>query len=837
MRYLKIIMCVVLTGLILPQFVIAQQIETLEMFLEGFENSKFEDLQEKVNEFYKLYPDKRLEKKWRRHERYLMPRVWGMEGPVDIGERTQEAFYTLQRELGNSRTTHGDWSYLGHDVSQKVSQPNWGQGRVNSIDFHPVDQSTIYVCTASGGIWKTTNDGNTWQNLTSRLPYLSFIDLEIDYNNPNNIYALTGDGEINFISETSHYQTGAKSSGILISTDGGITWSLAPFAFTTDVYPRKLKMHPTNPQIQFAVTTEGTYRTENGWSSGSEITPLVTYDLEFHPGEEMIVYGSGSKKIMKSIDGGLSFPVQVVDPDMTFSDCARIELAVTPDFPTLIYAQGACRPTLTKYLTRIYASYLEGASNTWAVKDTLSDLVGPFMVYANAIQVNPNNYSEVYAGGIATFKSSSEATMPWTSMLKANVHPDIHDIQFHNGAVYFATDGGLHKSSNGGSSFTDLSSGLGISEVYRITGTPADPNKYITGAQDVGHHYRLSNSTSFKSIGDADGMFSLINYLNSNIIYVAGQYGGLRKSYDAGSSFVGVAPPGDAGAWVTPFIMDRLNPDVIFFAKDSVHRSDTGASSWKYLGNPMNSNINNIHQARLDRNTLFVSRDRQMFVTYDALITSGVPAWIYITPPEIDRFITEIATSSYDPDILYLSLGGYMTGGIKKKVYKGTKFSAGNYSWENISGNLPDLPILTISVAAEGQNQDGLYVGTDIGVFYKNDSMNDWIYFSNYLPIAPVSDIYINPTDNSIAAGLYGRGLWKSPLYSGCTTNLTIAGGSFPIDGTFHYSASNSILSNRSYSNYPGTDINYKAGNYIDLVPGFLAKSKMIFEAKIGPCH
>ena len=104
------------------------------------------------------------------------------------------------------------------------------------------------------------------------------------------------------------------------------------------------------------------------------------------------------------------------------------------------------------------------------------------------------------------------------------------------------------------------------------------------------------------------------------------------------------------------------------------------------------------------------------------------------------------------------------------------------------------------------------------------------------MPVAPVSDLYVNPTDGSIAAGLYGRGLWKSSLYSGCIPNLNIAGGSYPTDGTHYYSTSNTIVSNRPYSDHIGTNIHYKAGNYVDLIPGFHSKQNTFFEAKVGPC-
>jgi hypothetical protein len=158
----------------------------------------------------------------------------------------------------------------------------------------------------------------------------------------------------------------------------------------------------------------------------------------------------------------------------------------------------------------------------------------------------------------------------------------------------------------------------------------------------------------------------------------------------------------------------------------------------------------------------------------------------------------------------------------------------GGDTWTNLSGSLPNVPVNCIAFDNNAPVSDALYIGTDIGVFYMDLDLGDWIYFSNSMPVAVVNDLYINPTNSTITAGTYGRGMWRSSLYSGCAENITHTGSG--LGGVRYYSVNNQITSTAEFRQDIGTAIHYTAGQRVILNPGFFASTRAVFNAKIDDC-
>ena len=788
-----------------------------------------EELQTKMDEFFLRNPDKKNEKQWRRRE-YFAERHLDQNGRiVDYISKSRAALNNIQRKNSNSRSTHGKWTYLGHTSS--TNRFNSGQGRINRIDIHPADPNTIFVSCSSGGLWKTTNGGTSWSNLTPNIPYISITDIEIHPTNHNIIYALLGDGNLSAWTIKSHSQSGHPNSGIIKSTDGGLTWEETGYTFdkVDGFFAYKLVIHPTIPDIQFCLTSDGVRVTQNDWDSYGilyDIGRIPVYDLEHHPTNPNIRYYATADNIFKSTS--ILQANAIIDPDFDFGGCTRIDIAVSPDFPSLVYVLANC---IGK--DRLYSSLLSGNDNSWVIKDTVSNHIGPYEIYTMGFGANDLNYRHLIAGGIGMFKSTNQGSPGWDTI--TDVHIDLHDVLWKNGILYLATDGGIYKSTNGGNSFTDLSAGLAINEVYTITGTPTDVNKYIIGSQDIGHHMRESNNSHFRTIGCCDGMISIIDHSNTNTIYIAGQNGGINKSTDNGFHYISTNNPGDGGAWNTPYIMDPFLSSTLFVGKDSVHRTDNSGMNWQYIGSPSSGNLNVLRQGINNRNILYASDGGKLWITYNALTPSGVPVWHDISPPPNMGLISDIAVHPLNAYIIYVSFASYSAEG-SNKVFKGVRVSTSDFTWEDISGGIPDVPVLTVEFHNTGLNDEALYIGTDIGVFHRNNSLGEWIYFSNGLPVIPVTDLYINTTNSTLAAGTYGRGLWRSSLYSGCQNNITIAGGTFPNAGVLKYAASSTISSNKNYVSNNWTKVDYRAGNYIDFLIGFEMKQGSLLNASIGNC-
>jgi hypothetical protein len=197
--------------------------------------------------------------------------------------------------------------------------------------------------------------------------------------------------------------------------------------------------------------------------------------------------------------------------------------------------------------------------------------------------------------------------------------------------------------------------------------------------------------------------------------------------------------------------------------------------------------------------------------------------------------ITFIAVNPTNSSDVFVTYSGYTAG---RKVFRST--NAGT-SWTNISGSLPNIPVNCIAYETTGGSpNDALYIGTDVGVYYRDDDLGDWVPFMNGMPAVIVLDLEINETYGYITAATFGRGYWRSLLYSACPYgwNLTPANdpGNPNYTGFQHWEASNFITSTRIITGGIGTDVTYQAAGSITLLQGFHARAGNKFKAVLGPC-
>jgi hypothetical protein len=261
-----------------------------------------------------------------------------------------------------------------------------------------------------------------------------------------------------------------------------------------------------------------------------------------------------------------------------------------------------------------------------------------------------------------------------------------------------------------------------------------------------------------------------------------------------------------------------------------LYRSDTGGWPYQYLGKPTGVNINCLAQGTSDRNKLYITSDAEIYRCDNALVSSGTASFTDIGADLPNVFITGIVVDPDNSNRVFATLSGFFDS---VKVY--FTYNGGE-TWNNISGNLPNVPINCIAFDNNSPASDALYVGTDIGVFYRDLYLGDWIYFSNSMPAVIVNDLYINPTNSTISAGTYGRGLWRSSLYSGCNENALIVDTGVPLGGVRHISVHNEITSTAEYRREMGTEIYFAAGERIILNPGFRIGARAFFQGKIADC-
>ena len=776
-------------------------------------------------------------KQWKRWE-YLAERRLTPDGKVaNWAARNFDEYkeYTKgSANLDNGDQTdaaNGYWTSLGPTDFTWGNGWNGGVGRLNCITFHPANSNIFWVGAPAGGLWKTSNGGTSWTPLTDGMPSIGVSGIAVDYTNTNIIYILSGDGD----------GGDTRSIGVLKSTDGGDTWLSTGLTYvaTDAVRGYKLLMHPTNHLILFVVSNDGIHKTINGGSSWTKVKTGSFVDIEFKPGDPTIVYAAGnSTEFWRSTNTGDTW-TEITSGVPT--SASRIAIGVTPNATGYVYLLTGPDTGSGSY-KGTFLSTNSGVS--FSTRSTTPNILGYSSVggddksqstYDLAIAVSRLDFNDVMSGGINTwFSGDRGANWTITSMWNNSggigyTHADIHGLEINplNNYVYCVSDGGVFRSTNFGSTWTDLTSGIAHTQIYRVASYEPNVSLLTFGSQDNGSNKWTGVATMLHMLG-ADGMDCMIDHTNSNILYNAIQDGGLRKSTNGGTTFSNVEPDTIGGSWVTPFIMSPSNSSIIYAGFDDVFKSTNGGSSWTNMGVDGRGAMA-IGTSNTSR--IYASNSTTIYRSDDAAAT-----WTNVSAGLPGITITFIAVDPSNSLNVFITLGGYTTG---QKVYESVD---GGVTWINRSGSLPNVPTNCIAYQNTGGiPADALYVGNDLGVFYRDDSHTDWIPFRNGLPTVPVFDIEINETSGVLTVGTFGRGLWRSTLFNTCESAYLLTAANDPSNPNYtgyqFYEASDNVQSSRTITGGLGTDVQYKADNYVKLTTGFHAMANSLFQAKLGPCN
>jgi photosystem II stability/assembly factor-like uncharacterized protein len=496
-------------------------------------------------------------------------------------------------------------------------------------------------------------------------------------------------------------------------------------------------------------------------------------DIEYKPNNPNIIYAakqsSGGSNVYRTVDGGNNW--NIINNGVSSTGKHRPLIAVTADNPEVVYALYSASD---HGFHGLYKS--SDAGDNWVLQSNTPNILGRATDGSDAggqswydlsLGVATNNENLVYVGGINIWRSDNSGAnwdIDANSGNGANysyMHVDQHAFEFnpHTHVAYAGNDGGFYKYMNNLNKWVDISDGLEISQFYNLGLSKSNPNRVVAGAQDNGTEM-LTGST-WDAIMGGDGMECAIDHYDEDIIYAEYQYGGLRKSYNGGNSWNNIKPVNYEGGWNTPYEMHQTNNNLIVAGYNEVYRSTTAGAIWDSVSfNVSNGGaIRSIALASSDEDYIYASTYSKIKVTKDA-----GQSWTYIKPGLPNYNITDVAVSTTNPDRVWVTLSDYNNA---HKVYE--SIDAGD-NWTNVSGNnLPALPVNCI--VYQGGANDDLYIGTDAGVYYKNNNMSDWVPFNNGLPNVIVKELEIHYDEGTISAATYGRGVWKSNLNTLSTVN------------------------------------------------------------------
>ena len=676
-------------------------------------------------------------------------------------DATFKAYNNYMKKTEGSRTLYGNWENIG-PFAVPEGKGYKGLGRINAIGFHPTDANIIYIGAPAGGLWKSTDGGQNWNSNTDQLPTLGVSSIAINPVNPDMLYIGTGDRDA----------TDAAGLGVMKSTDGGLTWALANNGMGNRIVGRLL-ISPLDPEILFAATNGGIYKTTDGGQNWINKSGGDFKDLVFKPADATVMYASKSGQFYRSADSGESW----LKITAGIPSGSRGSIGVSPASPELVYF---LLTSGNNEFRGLYRSTDNGItfteqSNSPNIMDWYCDGTDPGgqAWYDQDIAVDPINPDIIYSGGVNIWKSV-DAGITW--QINAHwyggcgvpaVHADHHifEVSPLDGKLYVGNDGGIYWTNNGGSAWTEISNGLAISQPYKLGQSATVGEMVVNGYQDNGTS--IFDGSTWYAIGGGDGMECAIDPTNQAYRYTTMYYGSIDRAYYnsnqgqiAGNGVNGITEDGD---WVTPFILDAKDPNTMFVGYKNVWRSrnikasSTGSVSWTKISDINTSNLTVLEQSAVNTNLLYASSNNRLYVCTNAL--AELPTWYAVT----DKLpttgpITSIETHPTEESTVYITQNN--------KVFRsGDK----GQSWTDISSGLPGIQLNTIVYYK--RSPEGLYVGADAGVYYRDNTMADWIPFTEGLPAnGKITELEIyydaaTPANDLIKAATYGRGTWKSGLY------------------------------------------------------------------------
>ena len=653
-------------------------------------------------------------------------------------------------------TDVSDWQPVGPFTHLNTGSWSSGQGRVNVIVKDELISGTYYAGAPAGGFWKSTDSGVNWITTTDHLPQIGVSGIALDYDNPGTIYISTGDDD----------GADSYSVGVMKSTDGGLTWNTTGLnAGNSPSYMNDIYVNPNDVNVLWVATTNGVYKSIDAganWTNQNGTQGVNIKDIKVKPGNPNIIYAVSANRFYKSSDSGDSFTaITSTGPGLPLASISRLVIDITPINPDVVYVLAADNSNSFK---GVYKSIDSGANfSTVATNATVGNIFESTQTwYDMAFAVSDTNENEIYTGvlniwkgvvgtnGQATFSQLNSWSSPFSSTY---THADIHFLRFFDGELLAGTDGGFYKSDNAGVSFTDLTAGMQISQFYRVAVSKQSSNKMVGGLQDNGGHAYSNNQ--WQNFYGADGMDTVIDNENSDLMYGFVQYGGgLYTSNSGGASSSGSigAPAAETdsansdsgGNWITPLVINSDNEIYAGYSRLYKLENNAWVGISPSLGNDINIDVLEIDDLNPDN----------IYFAYNSSLRKSTDRGVAFTNVEsFPSNITSIEVNNEDSNIVYVT-----TSGTNGKVYKST--DAG-LNFTNISTGLPN--VTKNSIKHQGlHSKNPLYLGTSLGVYRYDDDTLAWELFNINLPNVSVRDLEINVVDNKITAATYGRGIWQS---------------------------------------------------------------------------
>lgn len=631
----------------------------------------------------------------------------------------------------------------------------------------------LYVGAASGGLWRSADDGQNWESLSDSVGSGAIGAIALDPNAPTTIWIGTG--------ENSMYCEEYFGIGLLRSIDGGMTWemrngtglltleNLSAFA-SIIVDPRDSDHIIVGGRYSDCVNGNyyygGIYSTNDGGLTWYKRLSGGIDEIVQDPVNKNVYWaGTQDNGLYKSIDNGLTWTLQSAS-SLPTGYVGRTEVAVSPSNPDYVYVLFASVSGTSQF----WQSTNGGIS--WTQKSTGSQACDGQCSYNMVLRVHMTNPTTVYRGTIRIFRSTNGGSS-WTDLSNQwgssqKVHQDTHTFlmdPFNVSTFYVGCDGGIWKTEDGGSSFINLNSNLNLTQFYAIGIHPTDNDVILGGSQDNSSLARTTDDIWQVQSVTGDGFVCHINPGDTDYVYIASYpstylfsdvpsiyrstNGVFGSFWHISNTLTGISG-GDRSNWVTPYTIDPTNPDILYLGTHRIYKSTNKGGQWDQVGpsdmtngfgtilsiEVSSANGSYVYAGTTDGNIWYSSNGGLSWTD----ISSGLPA----------RSINDIAANPDLPGHALCVVGGFNS----PHLYE---FS-GAGSWKSKGTGLPNVPTNTVIMRSSAD----IIVGNDVGLFRSEDSGSSFDVFMDGFPLGIVAmDLKYSDNTQTLTAGTYGRGAWQ----------------------------------------------------------------------------
>ncbi len=697
-------------------------------------------------------------------------------------------------------------------MSFRCVGPALTSGRISDFVLNPEKPHEYYVAVSSGGVWKTLNNGTTYEPIFDNEGSYSIGCVSMDPNNSNTIWVGTG--------ENNNQRSVAYGDGVYKSIDGGASWK--NMGLKTSEHIGKIIIHPENSDVIWVAAIgplwnsggeRGVYKSTDGGENWKNVLNIDKHtgvsDLIIDPRNPDVLYAAAHQRarhvftylgggpgsgIYKSVDGGETW--EKANKGLPGIDLGRIGLAISEADPEILYAiveaaqgkSGFYKSTNRAASWQKQSSYVTSGNY---YQEIVTDPVDPNTIYSM------NTWLNVSHNGGKSFAPVGEVTK----------HVDNHCMWINpenNKHWLVGCDGGIYETWDAAKTW-DFKANLPVTQFYKVSVDNDRPFYNIYGGtQDNSSIGGPSRTITDHGIGNydwyithgGDGFETQVDPSNPDIVYSQSQYGVLVRYDRKSGEEIGIQPKERKGEnayrwnWDAPLVASPNHSGRIYFAANKVFRSDDYGNSWEVISDDLTKQIQRNDLKIMDRVWSFeaVAKNRstsqygtivafsESLVNENLLVAGTDDGLIQITenggetwrkvenisgvPP--NTYVNAVYCSQHDENVIYAAFNHHKYGDFKPYIYKSTNKGV---SWQKISNNLPERGSV-YSIEEDHVNKDLIFCGTEFGVFFSPNGGGRWKQLKGDVPIIAVRDLAIQKREHDLVLGTFGRGFYVLDDYS-----------------------------------------------------------------------